>query len=235
MCIILYNEIGKKLDKNLIQTAYDNNPHGYGFMWYEHERIHTIKGLADFDQIWQLINMFNGMQYAMHFRWRTTGEITNELCHPFEILNKDAHGLDMVMMHNGTIFSMPKIPNKSDTQIFSEKFSQKIIEKDPNYNLNYIHKLEQVVGKHNKMVMMTSDKRTFFVNKNEGKYIDGIWYSNTYSFEKDYRKPTKKEVKTDLKQDSNTSLAYTKRDYGTRVIRRKDFVSRTAFSPNLDI
>lgn len=224
MCVILYNESGKKLSKPFLEVAYNNNPHGYGIMWFEQNRVNTIKGICDFEQIWQITNMLQGMRYALHFRWRTAGKISDEQCHPFQVLNHETHGLDLYMMHNGTIFSMPKDPDKSDTQIFAERFTDKILEKDPEYNLNYFNKLEKVIGGHNKMVFMTSDNRTFFVNKDSGKYIDNIWYSNTYSLQSGYRKTIK------TPKNENLELKYPKKDYGTRVIKRdKNFTSKVAY------
>lgn len=218
MCIILYNENGKKLDKNRLETAYNNNPHGYGVMWNEGGRVNTVKGLCDFDQIWQLTKMLEGTTYALHFRWQTMGDISEARCHPFEVLTKDQHGLDLVMMHNGTIFSLPKDKEKSDTQIFAERFSSKILEKDPEFKFDYFHKIDSAIGLHNKMIFMSSDNRTFFVNKNNGVNIEGIWYSNTYSFEKGYRtkKTYFKEVTSErVEKHVRRSM------HKNRVIRRK--------------
>lgn len=238
MCVILYNESGTKLNKNHLEIAYNNNPHGYGIMWAEDGRINTIKGVCDFDQIWQIINMLNGMTYALHFRWRTTGKISEEQCHPFQVLDKDKHGIDLCMMHNGTIFSIPQHPEKSDTQIFAEKFSNKILEKDPNFNFGYFHKLENAVGKHNKMVFMSSDNRTFFANKDLGKVIDNVWFSNTYSLQTGYRKNilTAKESKLEVKKESKTEgkeklteKIAEKTRFDIKVLRRRKTVNGYEF------
>jgi predicted glutamine amidotransferase len=230
MCVILYNDGGKKLDKQHLKIAYDNNPHGYGIMWVEGDRVNITKGICDFDQIWQVLNMFNGITYALHFRWRTAGKITTEQCHPFTVLNKEEHGIDLAMVHNGTIFSMTKHPEKSDTQLFAEMLSNKIVEKDPYFRMNYFHKLEKHIGNHNKMVLMSSDNRTFFINKNSGKYIDDIWYSNTYSLQSGYRKSIikpKKEI-TEVKENTDKNIDVPK-VYGSTVIRRKYMQTKAAF------
>jgi len=188
MCIILHNPDGRPLNKKNLRTAYENNPHGHGFMWVEGGQLNVVKGIAkDFDETWYLATQLTGFAYTLHLRWRTTGIISKSNCHPFEILNKEQDGLDFSMVHNGTIFEIPRDPKKSDTQIFSENLRKKILDKDPEYKLNYINKIEKKIGKHNKMVFMTSDNRTFFINKHLGKMIDGIWHSNTYSLEKGYR------------------------------------------------
>jgi len=205
--VILYNHLGQKLNKSHLEVAYSNNPHGYGFMWVEGGRLNTIKGLCDFDQIWSMAQELSGFAYSLHLRWRTTGVIADAQCHPFKILDKDADGIDFYVMHNGTIFDMPKHDKKSDTQIFSERFRAKILANDPSYRLSYIHKLENVIGKHNKMVFMTSDSRTMFVNKQAGKFIDGVWYSNTYSLQSGYRKKILAPVVSTVKVENNNKPA----------------------------
>ena len=188
MCIILNNPDGRPMNKYHLRTAYENNPHGYGFMWVEGGHLNIVKGMPkDFGEIWYLASQLSGFAYTLHLRWRTMGAMTVDQCHPFQILDKDNDGLDFGMVHNGTLFEMPKHPEKSDTQLFSENLRKKILEKDPEFRLNFIPKIEAKIGKHNKMVFMTSDHRTLFVNKHLGKMINGIWYSNTYSLEKNYR------------------------------------------------
>lgn len=187
MCIILHNQKGKRLDKKDVQVAYDNNPHGFGIMWLEDDRINVIKGLCDFKQIWQMLKMFEGLPHCLHLRWRTSGEIIEDHCHPFKVLDKDLHGLDLCVAHNGTIYHWPLVDGKSDTQIFCEKLSKNILTKDPTYQFKFLHKLERFIGTPNKLVLMASDGRTFILNENQGRYIDDIWYSNVYSLEVGYR------------------------------------------------
>lgn len=194
-----------------MEVSYENNPHGYGFMWIEQGRVNAIKGLCDFEQIWQVSKMLKGMTYALHLRWRTTGKISEEQCHPFTVLEKDKHGIDMMLMHNGTIFSMPHHPEKSDTQLFAEKLSTKIIDNDPKFRMNYFYKMDSIIGHHNKIVMLTSDNRTFFINKPAWKNIDGVMYSNTYSLQHGYRKnimKKKEEKQLVLKVFNKNEICY---------------------------
>jgi predicted glutamine amidotransferase len=189
MCIILYKPSGRHLNKEHLKIAFQNNPHGYGFMWVENGHLNIIKGIAkDFTEIWGLTKHLSEFAYTMHLRWRTTGPISMEQCHPFQILDKKHDGLGFGVVHNGTLFELQHHPDKSDTQIFSEIFRDEILEKDPEFNLNYIHKIADNIDINNKMVFMTSDNRIFFVNKHLGKTIDGIWYSNTYSLLNGYRR-----------------------------------------------
>jgi predicted glutamine amidotransferase len=188
MCIIFHNPDGRPINRNHLQTAYENNPHGYGFMWNEGGHLNIVKGVAkDFNEIRYLSQELKGFEYTLHLRWRTAGIIGEQQCHPFQILEKDNDGLDFSMVHNGTMFQLTKHPEKSDTQLFSENLRRIILAKDPRFKLNFISGIEKKVGKHNKMVFMTSDKRTFFVNKQLGTEINGVWYSNTYSIEGGYR------------------------------------------------
>ena len=86
MCIILYNPDGRKLNRAHLKIAYQNNPHGYGFMWVENGHLNIIKGIAkNFNEIWDLVKHLNGFAYTLHLRWRTTGVISMDQCHPFQI------------------------------------------------------------------------------------------------------------------------------------------------------
>lgn len=190
------------MNKSHLKVAYSNNPDGYGFMWNEGGRLNVVRGIAkDFNEIYHISKQLVGFQYTLHLRWRTKGTIHINNCHPFEILNQDNDGLDLSMMHNGTLFKIPEDPKRSDTQIFAEQLRSIILDQDPTFKLKLIAAIQSAVEKHNKMVFMTSDNRTFFVNKHLGNVVDDIWYSNLYSLEKDYRK--KSVLETISKKKSN--------------------------------
>jgi len=146
MCIIIYNPEGKELDKNQLKLAYDNNPHGFGVMWHQDDRVYSMRQMANFDQFLRTVSQFNGVSHAIHLRWRTKGELGIDQCHPWEILSKgNDDPIDLCMMHNGTLHKLPSHRTKSDTQIFAcvHNFTPQFIE---NYflQLGNVKRIEEV-------------------------------------------------------------------------------------------
>lgn len=189
MCIIVYNPAGKTLDKSAMRLAYDNNPHGFGVMWNEDHDVFSLKALGNFNDIWQLLKHLQGYPYALHFRWMTQGEIKEEQCHPFEILSQEEHGMNLQMMHNGTIFGLKKPADESDTAVFAKHLTQAYLTRHMNLpNLfSNMHGMIPSIGTFNKFVFMADGNRVEIVNEQAGDWQDNVWYSNTYSFEKGYR------------------------------------------------
>lgn len=191
MCIIVYNPFGNKLNKELMRVAYDNNPHGFGIIWLDDDNQASYKkDIVNFNTFWKTLRYLEGYSYAFHLRWKTKGEINSEQCHPFQVLNKSKHNIDLFMMHNGTITDLHD-NHKSDTQLFSELL--KDIYETNYYNrpisdfLNFIEGGKTTIGSFNKLLFLTNDFRVKIINKSEGFTNNDVWYSNSYSFIEKYR------------------------------------------------
>ena len=190
MCIIVYNPGGQELDKERMRVAYDNNPHGFGFMWIEDHEVFSIKGMSDFNDIWKLTTHLAGYSYALHFRWMTAGQLNEAQCHPHTILDKDKHGMNLQMMHNGTIFDLKgNKKGRSDTQLYATQLTAEYLNKHRNlYNLfDSVHEAAPGMGTFNKFLFMADGNRVEIINEAAGEWIDNKWYSNVYSFEQGYR------------------------------------------------
>lgn len=188
MCIIVYNRKGASLDKEQLRIAYENNPHGYGLMWHDGDRVLTLKEHeSGFDSLWSTLQKFSGQEYALHLRWRTRGADTRAQCHPHRVTSKDNGApSDLFLMHNGTMqFKRHKV--KSDTKLFAEKL--RMIMKGSDFEfLTALKQMKSHVTTIDKLLFMNSDGEVKIVNEDKGSWIDGVWYSNIYSFEPGYRK-----------------------------------------------
>jgi hypothetical protein len=74
---------------------------------------------------------------------------------------------------------------KSDTQLFAEKLSDQLSHwDDPSDVLRklVIERIEKTIGSGNKLVFMTSLERDRIAHEDFGYWLDGVWYSNRYSF-----------------------------------------------------
>lgn len=202
MCIIINNPQGSPLLKLRIDTARKNNPHGAGFMWHDREtgRVETLRGMFSAEEIWEIHEQLHGIPHAIHMRWRTRGPVGEQACHPFQILSMEEHGVDLYMMHNGTIDAMPSRSDASDSMIFAEKLREKIASWDNPLDLFRKHVLSRMGEKigDNRLVFYASGGLSMIVNAKTGWFehpeegaqeidtVDGmstpVWYANQYSF-----------------------------------------------------
>jgi predicted glutamine amidotransferase len=194
MCLIAYNPFGMKLNKGLMRTAYDNNPDGFGIVWLDDDNeLSTIKDISDFKTLWTILGYLEGYYYSLHLRYRTKGEISVDQCHPFQVLNRKDHGRDMYLMHNGTIFGLNH-KEKSDTQMFAEIlreiYERKFFDRSVKDFYDFLDGGSETIGSFNRILLMTNNSIKI-LNKSEGISHDDVWYSNYYSFIKDYRKSQK--------------------------------------------
>lgn len=182
MCLIIYNPDGKMIPKNYIENAYETNKDGFGIMWPENGRLKVIKGMMDFEQIWNILSGFNGKKYACHFRFRTHGKKTMDQCHPHKIVKKKVY-----MMHNGVLDAFPNHPVKSDTMLFAAAIRKQIYSGkfDPSnlFTKEVIKSFDDSVGS-NKLIFMDGSGQAAIINEELGSWDDGCWYSNTYSYKK---------------------------------------------------
>lgn len=187
MCIIAYNPYGTLLNKDRLHIAYGNNRDGVGFMWREEDgRIESVKGFMDFDEVWNWVELLRNYTYALHFRFRTRGLRSEENCHPFEVLNHEKDGMDLLMMHNGT-FNLKSFDGdkRSDTQIFADILHNEIHGWQNHSDLlrkPVIRRIEKAITSNNKIVFMTSQGKDAILHEDFGFWDNKIWYSNRYSF-----------------------------------------------------
>lgn len=209
MCLIIHNPKGKPLDKDKVKAAYENNSDGFGIMWVENEKVQVTRGLFDFNEICQSLDYLKGIEYACHFRYRTQGLISELQCHPHMVLNKEKHGSDLYLMHNGTLTGFAH-KKKSDSKMFAQMLRNKAFE-NPERALEIVShegfssRISKVIGKNNKLLFMGSDGKVNIVNKSEGKNIDDCWYSNTYSL-----KPRTRKYITMINDDIQSSATPSK-------------------------
>lgn len=178
MCLIAYVPKGKSLSRDVIDNANQVNPHGIGVM--------SIKGVEKFYGNKQLKRARNyiaalaaeGVPHAVHWRWATHGSKGLALCHPFKLPNADAY-----LMHNGVIgaTSRDATEDASDTLLYVNKLVDAPTTYKSGDDLSYWNKVCDDIGSGNKCVVMYPDGQFIILNQDQGRFIDDIWYSNSYS------------------------------------------------------
>jgi len=139
MCIILHKPINIQLpDIQTLETCYNNNSDGAGFMYQHDKRVHVQKGFMTFNS---LISALNELQQkiniidtnlTIHFRLASHGRITAGNCHPFPV-TKNQNKLkakscitDLAVVHNGIIPFTSYNRSTSDTILFVKDYLTEI-------------------------------------------------------------------------------------------------------------
>lgn len=120
-----------------------------------------------------------------HFRVKTRGAITRKQAHPFQVLQKETHGMDMFFAHNGTITGVKeKDDTESDTMAFNRTILKPLLKKFPNLiKEDAFHELVmKFISSGSKLVFMYGKGETLILNVNAGAERHGCWVSNEYSF-----------------------------------------------------
>jgi hypothetical protein len=183
MCLILQEKIKDAylgLTDKQLTDFYTHNPDGVGLMYYYRKKVRVIKALPKNAK--EFITLFRTHQRhapIVHLRMRTHGEISIANTHPYSIGNTGAY-----LVHNGILGGQDThTPKMSDTWHFINDMLNPLIKHD----INLIHEpwLQEMVGKYvgnNRLVIMTPDGRTSYINSDQGVVHDGIHYSNTYAW-----------------------------------------------------
>lgn len=203
MCLIATSDAKRKIPLELLSNAYDNNKDGVGIVFYNKitERLQIIKSAGnfeDFKKIWEICP--DDVNIAVHFRFKTHGDLSVDNIHPYEILSKDkGHSVDMVMMHNGTIGSIHTSGDKrSDTAMYIDLILRPILAENPTliYNEGFLKLVTRDIGSHNKFLFFDSSDKVTLFNEASGhtdKDVPDVWFSNSYS------------IKTNTYRSSKTS------------------------------
>jgi len=166
------------------------NDDGLGIMYRENGRVKVAKSVGTQDERFALFREHRDKPcWAMHSRMRTHGEINEDNCHPYKIMDiDDGDPIDMYMMHNGVLSNAPSIDKKqSDTWHYVEYILKPLIKNNANlfWDNDHINSLIQDhIGKTNKFLFMRSDDVEYpvlILNHGAGVERNGMWLSNTYS------------------------------------------------------
>ena len=191
MCIIAIKPAHHKMiDESIIETMFENNPDGSGYMYSYNNKVHIEKGfmtlkelLNSLDNLKKKVNV-EEIPLVLHFRISTSGKVDGATCHPFPItsdlnaLRKTHVITNLGMAHNGVIYDFEEKKSiYSDTQLFVNKCVSYL------YDLN--HKFLHDDRTRNLFEPIINGSRLAFLDKHGNIYRygewcedDGIFYSN---------------------------------------------------------
>ena len=191
MCIIAIKPPHHKMiDESIIETMFQNNPDGSGYMYSYNNKVHIEKGfmtlkelLNSLDNLKKKVNI-EEIPLILHFRISTSGKVDGATCHPFPVtsdlnaLRKTHVITNLGMAHNGIICDFEEKKSiYSDTQLFVNKcvsylydIHPKFLHDDRTKNL-----LEPII---NGSRLAFLDRHGNIYRYGEWCEDDGIFYSN---------------------------------------------------------
>ena len=189
MCLIIANPECKSVPAEHISRAFSTNHDGFGVMWYSEEErcLKSMRGMFPLESI---KHIFAGLEkrqvpYVAHFRFATHGTKNQDNCHPF-MVGDYLGGVGMV--HNGTLTGSEwRDSKRSDTAILVDKIRGHIASGDFSPFDLFEKQAPHVLSRYgssigsDKLVFMSGLGHINIVNEQNGDWLDGIWYSNTYS------------------------------------------------------
>lgn len=191
MCIIAIKPAHHKMiDESIIETMFQNNPDGSGYMYSYNNKVHIEKGfmtlkelLNSLDNLRKKVNI-EEVPLVLHFRISTSGKVDGATCHPFPVtsdlnaLRKTHVITNLGMAHNGVIYDFEEKKSVySDTQLFVNKCVSYL------YDMN--HKFLHDDRTRNLFEPIINSSRLAFLDRHGNIYRygewcedDGIFYSN---------------------------------------------------------
>lgn len=135
MCIICVSGKGvAQPSKDRIETMFENNPHGAGYMYMRDDKVIIHKGFMDIDEFLNQLayeNFTPDDVVIYHFRISTQAGVNPQMTHPFPLSDKKEHltALDLEcacgIAHNGIIpiTTTKTKTDMSDTALFVQKYA----------------------------------------------------------------------------------------------------------------
>lgn len=195
MCVIIDKLPGHELPFGMLISSAARNPDGWGIIIDQgNGSLEVRKGLTKpgyaADAVARALEEAKDLRALVHFRYKTIGERSVENAHPFQVLDKATHGVDLHLMHNGTIHDFGDYQSgESDTA----QLVQQIVKPLSTYVMKVVgHEnilddplfeeiLKRYAGKTSKFSLIDSNGEVLHINRSFGKTFDWGWASNEYS------------------------------------------------------
>lgn len=177
MCLIIYAPKGQLIRRDVFSYSATQNDDGIGVMSRDGIRKYLGKKMVKRARRYiETVLVPQEIPYAIHMRWATHGDVNLDNTHPYETPEKTHY-----VMHNGIISltTAESSAAESDTAVYVRKFLDKM--GDMETDKDFYKQVGTHIGWGNKLVIMDNQYRFTICNEDAGEWIEGVWYSNTYS------------------------------------------------------
>ncbi|WP_347986116.1 class II glutamine amidotransferase [Methylomonas sp. AM2-LC] len=182
MCLIIHKPKGVPVQLDLLHSASQYNPHGYGLMAFTGPQKISIyrHHYTNFDELRRAYLQVEKYECVIHLRLCTRGNITRTNTHPFRVTNS------IYMAHNGTLNIHCRMPGRSDSWHIVNDYLTPLLQLSPKilHNEKFQQHLAAKIGPNNRLVFMDVQRRkTIIINQQLGIDYQGLWLSNTKWFD----------------------------------------------------
>lgn len=182
MCLIIHKPAGVRLPEDLLASAVEFNPHGFGLMAFRDGGRLVVKrrSRGGLRALLALFAPYADGECVVHLRYRTRGEIDLSNTQPLRVT--PAIGL----VHNGTMAVGRHSEARSDTWHLVADYLRPILSRRPAlmYDPGFGDLLAAWAGPHNRFVLMDARLgRTRIINREAGMEVNGLWLSNSRWFD----------------------------------------------------
>ncbi len=208
MCVILVIEPGATVPLDKLELACDINKDGFGLAFKDKKKnqlmlLREVDKKNDYKEIAKYLTKYNSQRQFLHLRHATVGAVNLENCHPFFPLHRK-DGLDLGMMHNGTLYDYkPDIKDNvtSDTLVFNNVFLRPLLLRVAAFHTDKTQVIEdpfldqmirKALGFGEGMITLFDQYGNYKNFGKNGAQFDGWWASNSYSFDKNHYRSSQK-------------------------------------------
>lgn len=187
MCLITINTPETTFTSAWLLDFYSYNQDGLGVMYAENGDLIVEKFVPKNKK--QVLKFYKthiaGRDAVVHWRMRTHGKTDLANAHPYEVLNRAEHGLDLWMVHNGVLQGVKSDKKQmSDTWHFIRDTIKPLLAANVDLLRSpaFIVLLEDRIGSSNKLVFLDNMGRTTVINEAAFHDFSGARLSNTYAW-----------------------------------------------------
>lgn len=212
MCVIIEKKVGKDIPFASLQLAAERNRDGYGVVVADRGELVTFTGLSEkstqhAESVAKILEEAKDLPCMVHFRYATAGARSVSNNHPFPLLTKKEDGIDVALMHNGTMqYFKIEGDDLSDTARFVKEIAKPLFQRAWKYadmceeemmtDECLANTLKALVG-YGVITFMSSSGWTTKVNSFHGLEYDWGWGSNKNNLEPATKDWWKKEEDKD--------------------------------------
>jgi hypothetical protein len=185
MCLIIAVEESRKMSADDLEAAIESaiwfNSDGIGITYAEGGKAKIEKTVVGYDTVIErALDIYQNTRdpFILHLRYNTVGSSTKVNAHPFRITDSIA------MAHNKTLKIEPANKGWSDSRTVAELLAR-MCKGDKSFfgSPLFYSFIEHQAGKSNRFAFFDAcNKSITYINEQLGTFIDGIWFSNMYSW-----------------------------------------------------
>lgn len=215
MCLIIAVEQSRDLPLVTLQAAILSavpfNPDGIGLTYLDDDKAIIEKKVKDYNAVIdKALQLYRDTTdpFVLHLRYNTVGSNSNSNTHPFRISKT------VTMAHNKTLEIEPPSIAWSDSRTVAELL-RRLCKADREFfgSPLFYSFIEHHASNDNRFVFLDAELKSLtYINEHLGVFVDGIWFSNTYSWRPSTVGLNKKTVRARLYEQMESVGGYDDKD-----------------------